>query len=59
MNGDRDLFVTEDIVSEFKQQKLKGGMFARLLTPMEFAEIKAAGAEKNPLKWPKDSRVVL
>jgi hypothetical protein len=59
MNGDRDVFVTEDIVSQFKQQKLKGGMFARLLTPMEFAEIKAAGAEKNPLKWPRDSRVVL
>jgi hypothetical protein len=59
MNGGRDVFVTEDIVSQFKQQKLKGGMFARLLTPIEFAEIKAAGAEKNPLKWPKDSRVVL
>lgn len=59
MNGDRDLLVTEDIVSQFKQQKLKGGMFARLLTPTEFAEIKAAGAEKNPEKWPRNSRVIL
>ncbi len=59
MNGGRDVFVTEDIVSQFKQQKLKGGMFARLLTPTENAEIIAAGAEKNPLKWPKDSRVIL
>jgi len=59
MNGDRDLFVTEDIVFQFKQQKLKGGMFARILTPEELAEVNAVGAEKNPLKWPKDSRVVL
>lgn len=59
MNGDRDIFVTEDIVFLFKQQKLKGGIFERLLTPIEFAAIKAAGAEKNPLKWPKDSRVIL
>jgi hypothetical protein len=59
MNCARDVFVTEDIVSLFKRQKLKGAMFARLLTPTEFAAIKAAGAEKDPLKWPKDSRVVL
>ena len=59
INGDRDLFVTDDIVSQFKQQKLKGGMFARLLTPSEHAEVKAAGAEKRPDQWPKGSRVIL
>lgn len=58
-NGDRDLFFTEDIVSIFKQQKLKGGMFTRLLTPAEYADVKAAGAERNPEKWPKGSRVIL
>lgn len=59
MNGDRDLFATEDIVTCFKQQGIKGGMFARLLTPPEFEKIKAAGLEKNLPKWPKDSRVIL
>ena len=59
MNGDRDLFVTGDIVAQFKKQGIKGGMFARLLTPSEYEAVKAAGAERNPLKLPKSSRVVL
>jgi len=59
MNMDRDCFLTEDIVSCFKEQKLKGAMFQRLLTPIEYADIKAAGAEYQPDKWPKDSRVIL
>lgn len=59
MNGDRDLFVSEDIVAEFKLQGVKGGMFARLLTQEEYAQVRAMGAEKNPLKWPKGSRVIL
>ena len=59
MNGDRDLFLTEDILLHFKSHGIKGGMCARLLTGAEYAAVKAAGALKNPLKWPRGSGVSL
>jgi len=59
MNGDRDLFVTEDIVFRFKEKKIKGGMFQRLLTAEEESLFKEACASRVPFKWPKGSKVVL
>jgi len=57
--SDRDLFVTEDIVASFKKHGVKGGMFSRLLEPAEFEAVKAANALMDPLRWPKDSKVIL
>jgi hypothetical protein len=56
---DRDLFVTEDIVASFKKNGVKGGLFSRLLEPAEFEAVKAANALMDPLRWPKDSKVIL
>lgn len=55
----QDVFVTEDIVTEFKRGGLKGGVFTRLLTTGEFDAVKAIKAERDPERWPKDAHVVL
>lgn len=59
MNGDRDLFATEDIVLRLKEQRIKGGTFQRLLTTEEESLFKEAAANQVPFKWPRGSRVIL
>jgi hypothetical protein len=48
-NRGRDLFVTEDIVLEFKRQGLKGGMFERLLTKEEEAQVQGSGCGQSSI----------
>ena len=57
--GDRDLFLTEDIVEEFRKSGIKGGMCRRLLTSEEEEEFHASQRDKKLFKWPKGSIVVL
>lgn len=59
MNGDRDLFVTENIVLRFKEQRVKGGMFERLLTKEEEARFRAVVAANQVFRWPKGARLFL
>jgi len=58
-NGDRELFVTEDIVVRFKEQGIKGGMFERLLTKEEESGFRAVVAANQLFKWPKGARIFL
>lgn len=59
MSGDRELFVTEDIVLRFKEQGVKGGMFERLLTKEEESGFRAVVAANQLFRWPKGARVFL
>jgi len=59
MDGNRDLFVTEDILAVFKERGIKGGMFEKLLNRDEEVCFTEAAAVKAPFKWPKGARAVL
>ena len=59
MNGDRDLFVTEDIVLAFKEGGITGGIFEKLLAGKEKAQFDQAVASGTVFKWPKGTKIVL
>lgn len=59
LNGDRDLFLTEDIVEEFRMSGIKGGTCRRLLTSDEEAEFHASQRDKKLFMWPKGAKIVL
>lgn len=58
-SGNRDVFVTEDVVLGFKELGLKGGTFQRLLSAEEEPAFRAAVERKQAFKWPKGARIVL